>query len=49
MNDETYLAGDLLAELREAYQSLPRHVQVRVAGLLRESFAQEQPDIEIAG
>jgi hypothetical protein len=30
-------AGKLLAELREAYRSLPQHIQVRVACLLRES------------
>ena len=39
----------LLADLKKAYQSLPRHVQVRVTTLLRESAPQELPAIERAG
>jgi len=48
MNDEVQLEGNLLEELREAYRSLPRHIQIRVAGLLRESAPPEQSDVELA-
>ena len=42
MNNEIDLADNLLAELKEAYRSLPRHMQVRIASLLRESAPQQQ-------
>jgi hypothetical protein len=48
MNNEMYFAENLLAELREAYRGLPRHMQVRVACLLRESAPQQQSDAELA-
>ena len=48
MNNEVQLEGNLLEELREAYRSLPRHIQVRVACLLRDSAPQEQSDAELA-
>jgi hypothetical protein len=48
MNNEDPLEGNLLEELREAYRSLPRHIQLRVACLLRESAPQEQSDVELA-
>ena len=47
MNNEIYLAKNLLAELREAYRGLPRHMQVRVASLLRESAPKQQSDAEL--
>ena len=48
MNNEVQLEGNLLEELREAYRSLPKHIQVRVACLLRDSAPQEQSDAELA-
>ena len=48
MNNEIDLADNLLAELKEAYRSLPRHMQVRIASLLRESAPQQQSDAELA-
>ncbi len=41
MND-TDVARRLLAELRKAYWSLPQHIQVHVACLLRESALHRQ-------
>jgi hypothetical protein len=35
---------DLLADLREAYRSLPENVQVCIASLLREGSKQEASD-----
>jgi hypothetical protein len=43
MNGEIQAAGELLAELREAYQDLPQHIRVHVMHLLRESSRQKQP------
>lgn len=43
MNGDIQAAGQLLAELREAYQSLPKHIQVHITSLLRESTQQTQP------
>jgi hypothetical protein len=43
MND-IQSAGKLLEELREAYRTLPQHINERVAYLLRESILQKQPD-----
>jgi hypothetical protein len=48
MNNEIYLAENLLTELKEAYRGLPRHLQVRIACLLRESAPQQQSDAELA-
>jgi hypothetical protein len=47
MNNEIYLATNLLAELKEAYRNLPRDMQVRVASLLREGALQQQSDAEL--
>jgi hypothetical protein len=44
MNDDIQGAGKLLAELREAYRGLPKHMQERVANLLRESAPPERID-----
>ena len=44
MNDDIQAAGKLLAELREAYRGLPKHMQERVANLLRESAPPERID-----
>jgi hypothetical protein len=48
LNNEMKPASNLLAELREAYRNLPRHMQVRVAVLLRESAHQEELEVELA-
>jgi uncharacterized membrane-anchored protein YhcB (DUF1043 family) len=48
MNDEIQTAGNLLAELREAYQDLPQHIQGHVKCLLREPSLQKQPGDECA-
>jgi hypothetical protein len=37
MNGDIQAARKLLSDLREGYQSLPRHLQLRVAYILRES------------
>jgi hypothetical protein len=42
MNGDIQAAAKLLAELREAYRGLPRHIQVHVRHLLRESTLQKQ-------
>ena len=42
MNGDIQAAGKLLTELREAYRSLPQHVQMHVTRLLRESTLQKQ-------
>ncbi len=42
MNDDIQAARKLLTELREAYQSLPKNIPVRVADLLRESAPGER-------
>jgi hypothetical protein len=39
----------LLADLKKAYQSLPRNVQLRIATLLRESAPQDDTALERAG
>ena len=49
VNDESCLAENFLVELKEAYRRLPRHIQIHVACLLRESAPQEQSDVELAG
>lgn len=49
MNGDIQAAGRLLAELREAYQSLPKHIQVHITYLLRESTLQAQPGEKCAG
>jgi len=41
MNGDIQAARTLLAELREAYRGLPRHVQVQVMYLLRENTLTE--------
>jgi hypothetical protein len=46
MSNDCQSARDLLADLREAYQSLPKHVQLRIGDLLRESSEPEISDIE---
>jgi len=43
MDGDIQTAGQLLAELREAYRGLPQDIQVHVAYLLRESTLQTQP------
>jgi hypothetical protein len=48
MNHEIQAAGNLLAELREAYQGLPQHVQAQVKCLLRENSLQKQSGDECA-
>lgn len=48
MNSDIQPAGILLAELREAYRSLPKPIQVRVANLLRKSAMEEEPGEECA-
>lgn len=48
MNEEVHLVENLLVELREAYRTLPRHIQVHVACLLRESAPQQQSEVELA-
>lgn len=37
MNGDIHAARKLLSELREAYMSLPRHLQLRITYLLRET------------
>ena len=37
MRGEMQAVGELLAELREAYRSVPKDIQVHVTYLLRES------------
>jgi hypothetical protein len=37
MNRDIQAARKLLSELQEAYQSLPRHLQLRITYVLRES------------
>jgi hypothetical protein len=49
MNHETQVARKLLAELREAYQGLPEHIQGHVKCLLRENSLQKQCGDEHAG
>ena len=56
MNGDIQAARRLLSELREAYESLPKHLQLRVTYLLRESTLPEdadsrtaRPDISRAG
>jgi hypothetical protein len=48
MDHEIHAVRKLLAELREAYQGLPEHVQGHVKCLLRESSLQEQSGDERA-
>jgi hypothetical protein len=36
MNGDIHATRKLLSELREAYQSLPGHLQLRISRLLRE-------------
>jgi hypothetical protein len=48
MNREIQAAGKLLAELREAYQGLPEHIQGHVKCLLRENWLQKQSGDEHA-
>jgi hypothetical protein len=56
MNGDIQAARKLLSELREAYQSLPKHLQLHITYLLRESALSEGaesravlPDISRAG
>ncbi len=49
MPRDQQLTRALLADLKKAFQSLPRHIQIRVTTLLRESAPQERPAIERAG
>jgi hypothetical protein len=37
MNGDIHAARTLLSELRKAYKSLPRHLQLRITYLLRET------------
>lgn len=48
MNRDIQAAGQLLAELREAYRGLPKHIQVRITYLLREITLQKQPGVKRA-
>jgi hypothetical protein len=48
MNREIQAPGILLAELREAYQSLPQHIQGQVRCLLREGSSQKPSGDECA-
>jgi hypothetical protein len=47
MSNEVQSAGTLLAALKELYQSLPEHIQVRVARLLRECAQQKESEVEV--
>lgn len=47
MND-IQTAGKLLAELREAYRSLPRHLQEHVTCFLHESTLEQQNGEKVA-
>jgi hypothetical protein len=47
-NEKEANATSLLTELKEAYRRLPRHEQVRVAGLLREYAHQDEHEVDIA-
>jgi hypothetical protein len=49
MNGNIQAAGQLLAELREAYQSLPKQIQAYIAHLLRECTSQTQPGEQRTG
>jgi hypothetical protein len=42
MNDDLEAAGQLLAELRAAYRTLPQDIQVNVTHLLREGLLDQQ-------
>ena len=42
MNGDIQAVRKLLSELREAYESLPKHLQLRVIYLLRESALPEE-------
>ncbi len=42
MNSDIQANRELLTGLREAYRSLPRHFQMQVVRLLRESILQKQ-------
>jgi hypothetical protein len=56
MNGDIQAARKLLSELRGAYESLPKHLQLRITWLLRESALSEdaksrttRPDISRVG
>lgn len=49
MNGNIQAAGQLLAELRDAYRSLPKHIQMHIRHLLREGTVQTQPGDKRAG
>jgi hypothetical protein len=49
MNTQLQSPADLLDQLREAYRSLPAHMQARVASLLRASLPPQPLPIERAG
>jgi hypothetical protein len=48
MNGDIQAARKLLSELLEAYQSLPRHLQLRVTSLLRESACPQDTESRTA-
>jgi hypothetical protein len=48
MNGDIQAVRKLLSELREAYESLPKHLQLRVIYLLRESALPEDAESRIA-
>jgi len=43
MNGDLQAARKLLSELREGYQSLPRHLQLRITYVLREGVCADDP------
>jgi hypothetical protein len=48
MNGDIRAVRKLLSELREAYESLPKHLQLRVIYLLRESALPEDAESRAA-
>jgi hypothetical protein len=43
MNGDIQAAAKFLADLREAYRGLPKHIQLRLTYLLRERILQKHP------
>ncbi len=47
-NQSHVAAAALLSELREAYRGLPRHLQVKVAFVMRDCAPQEEAEVVLA-